>query len=75
MFSDNLNKIFEMRRATFHLTSKDRKEYGIAEFKSKEHFLEWRMLMMKRAYRIDINWLDGYNGIDGNYDKQNDDEK
>jgi len=67
----NLNKIFEMRRATFNLTKNDRKEYGMAEFKSKEHFLEWRMLMMKRGYRIDVNWLDGYNGIDGNYDKQN----
>ncbi len=69
MLSDNINKIFEMRRATFHLTRKDKKEYGIAEFKSKKHFLEWRMLMMKRWYRIDVNWLDGYIGIDGKYDK------
>ena len=75
MPGDNLNKIFKMRKATFHLTKNDRKEYGMAEFKSKEHLLEWRMLIMKRGYRIDLNWLDGYNGIDGNYDKQNDDEK
>ena len=69
MLSDNLNKIFEMRKAAFHLTKKDKKEYGMAEFKSREHFLEWRMLMMKRGYRIDVNWLDGYSGIDGKYDK------
>ena len=69
MLSDDLNKIFEMRRATFHLTKKDKKEYGMAEFKRKEHFLEWRTLMMKRGYRIDVNWLDGYSGIDGKYDK------
>jgi len=71
VLGDNLNKIFEMRRATFNLTKNDRKEYGMAEFKSKEHFLEWRTLMMKRGYRIDVNWLDGYCGIDGDYYKQN----
>ena len=69
MLGDNLNKIFEMRRATFNLTKNNKKKYGMGEFNSKAHFLECRMLMMKRCYRIDVNWLDGYNGIDGKYDK------
>ena len=69
MPSDNNNKIFKMRRATFHLTKKGRREYGIAEFLSKEQFLSWSSMMKRRGYGIDLQWTDGYSGVDGEYTK------
>lgn len=69
MPDDNNNKIFKMRRATFHLTKKGRQEYGIAEFLSKEQFLAWSSMMKRRGYGIDLQWTDGYSGVDGEYTK------
>lgn len=71
MPGDNLNKIFKMRRATFHLTKKGRREYGIAEFISKEQFLSWSSMMKRRGYGIDLKWTDGYSGVDGEYYTEN----